>query len=163
MVVAIISTFISSIALAGVAVSLLIQARQLRISQLQVSRAAQFDLLKMGFDRPDIIAGVLDEDPDSFSSAIYMNWTMQYMQLGYDIKTLSANAVRVQAGIMFSANLPRSWWLGARPVWMAYATTKRENEFIAMIDEVYEQALLADKVNGAGSEQRESPSPPPSS
>jgi hypothetical protein len=163
MIIAIISTLISSIALAGVAASLLLQARQLRVSQLQISHAAQFDLLKIGFDRPDIIAGVLEEEPDNFSGSIYINWTMKYMQLSYDINTLTAEAVRVQARTMFSAQFPRSWWLRAKPIYLAEATTKREVEFISVIDEVYEQALHSTKINGTDSEKRESPPPSPSS
>jgi Family of unknown function (DUF6082) len=156
-VIAIISTLISSIALAGVAVSLLIQARQLRISQLQVTRAAQFDLLKVGFDRPDIAGAILDTDSDFFSKGIYINWTMQYLQLGHDIKTLTPNAIRVELTTMFDAEFPRTWWTRARPYWVAEATSKRQISFISLIDDVFEKALKSDGKN------RESPPAPPSS
>jgi hypothetical protein len=163
MVVATISILISSIALVGVAVSLLLQARQLRVSQLQISHAAQFDLLKVGLDNPKLIAGLLEEDPDSFAGAIYINWTTKYMELSYEIKALTADAVRLQAKLMFSAQFARSWWINAKPLYNAEATTKRENDFVALLDEVYEQAILGSGIGDKDDRHLESPPSAPSS
>jgi Family of unknown function (DUF6082) len=68
--ISIIATLISSVAPAGVAVSLLLQARQLRASQLQALRELHTELIKMGMDHP-ILRSTLESDigPEELSQA----------------------------------------------------------------------------------------------
>jgi hypothetical protein len=56
MLIAIVSTLISSVALLGVAISLFLQARQLRASQIQTARASQMELMRSALEHPDLVA-----------------------------------------------------------------------------------------------------------
>ncbi|MEU9479526.1 DUF6082 family protein [Streptomyces sp. NPDC048191] len=64
--IAIISELISSIALIGVFITLLLESRQLRTSQLQASRVIQAELTRLAMDYPDIASamgfGISSED-----------------------------------------------------------------------------------------------------
>jgi len=54
MLLSLIATVISSVALVGVAIGLLIQARQLQASQLQAARSLHVDFIKLAMEDPSI-------------------------------------------------------------------------------------------------------------
>ena len=68
--IAIISTLISSIALVGVAVSLVLQARQLRASQIQASRATQVELIKVSIDSRELISDIFNQDSGDYLKSV---------------------------------------------------------------------------------------------
>ena len=162
--IAIISTFISSVALVGVAISLLLQARQLRAAQLQVSRAAQSDLIAMALTNSQLVSEALGEpDPNSFAKSVYINWRFKYMELSYSVGALSATAVSNQAAMMFDAEFPRHWWAVAREHYRLEAATKSEQEFVAIVDEAFRRAAQEPNSHLNEGSQNQSPSCPPSS
>jgi Family of unknown function (DUF6082) len=141
MVVATISVLISSIALAGVALSLLLQAWQLRTSQLQASRAAQAELVRICIDNPELTAAALGKtDPDGYVKSVFVNWNIKYLELSYSIKAISASSVQVQVAGIFGAEYPRNWWSEVRPIYAAEATTRRERSFFAIVDREFNRA-----------------------
>jgi hypothetical protein len=141
MTIAIISTLISSIALAGVAISLFLQARQLRSAQLEASRTAQSGLITMALTNSRLVSEALGEpDSNTFAKSVYINWRFKYMELSYSLGAISAAAVRNQAMIMFKAEFPRTWWTTARDAYRVEAATKLEKGFVAIVDEAFTQA-----------------------
>jgi Family of unknown function (DUF6082) len=151
MTIAVISTLISSIALVAVAASLLIQARQLRASQLQAARTAQFDFMKMQFDNPELASVVFG---NQFRAEVsLMNWYVKYMELSYLLKTISKESIIIQAALLFSGKYAREWWNLARDVYKAEAAGRLEREFFAILDGAYEKAVqggasIADPTTG---------------
>ena len=158
MTIAVISTLISSIALSGVAASLLLQARQLRASQLQAARAAQFDFIKIQFDKPELASAVFG---DQFRAEVsLMNWYVKYMELSYLLKTISKESMILQAKLLFSGNYSREWWNLARDVYKAEAAGRLEREFFAILDAAYEKAVQGGAAIGdhvAGGEEAPAP------
>jgi hypothetical protein len=77
----IVSVVIAVLALSGVIVSLLLQVRQLRVSQREASRAAMLEIVKLFIGDPELFA-----DPDD---SLYSN--------------------RNQAGALFQAGYRRQW------------------------------------------------------
>lgn len=139
MVIALISTLISSIALVAVAISLLLQGRQLRISQLEASRVAQSALIQMGLANPSLAAGVFGfSDGEWLAKAALANWQVKTWEMSYLIKAMSAKSVKVQAGELFASDFPREWWSRVRELYGFDATTKREREFFAIVDTEFE-------------------------
>jgi hypothetical protein len=139
MTIAVVSTLISSIALAGIAASLLLQARQLRASQLQAARAAQFDFMKMQFDNHELASAVFG---NQFRAEVsLMNWYMKYMELSYLLKTISKESIAIQATLLFSGQYAREWWNLARDIYDAEAAGRLEREFFSIIDGAYEKAV----------------------
>jgi hypothetical protein len=140
-VIAVVSTLISSIALVGVALSLLLQARQLRTTQLQASRAAQLELIRIAADNRGLIFDVLGEaDPESYLKGAFINWFFKYMELSYSMRALSEASVRTQATRLFAAGYPYNWWAKAREVYQIEAETKHERQFFNIVDEAFSHA-----------------------
>jgi hypothetical protein len=139
-IIALVSTLISSIALVGVAVSLLLQSRQLRTSQLEASRVAQSALIQMTLGNPSLAAEAFGfSDEEWFVKAALTNWQVKYWEMSYSIKAISAESVRVQAAELFASEFPRLWWSRFRELFRVDATTKREGEFFVIIDTEFER------------------------
>ena len=140
MIIAIISTLISSIALAGVAASLFLQARQLRVSQLQASRAAHFEYIRLLLDRPELATNIFAEQFRPESSVL--NWYLKYFELSYLMRAASRDSVLIQITEMFAANYPYEWWKIARPIYETEASSmsKMERDFFTIVNEAFEIA-----------------------
>lgn len=141
-VLAIISTLISSIALLGVVVSLLLQARQLRVSQLQASRAAQLELVKMAMDNPKMAGSLYGyNDPETYSRWVYLNWLLRYYELSYQMRDMTKASLKREAEALFKTEDSRNWWLMARGAYEVAATTRRAREFFVMVDVEFQRAM----------------------
>jgi hypothetical protein len=142
-VLSIIATLISSVALIGVAIGLLLQARQLRASQLQASRSLQAELVKLVIEDPSIET-VIDSttDPADLPKAAFLNLFIMFLRTSYELKAISKASVSFQAQRIFAVEYPRSWWTLTRDTYMKIeAVTKREKEFAALIDSKFQDAI----------------------
>jgi hypothetical protein len=148
MTIAIISTLISSIALVGVAVSLLLQARQLRANQIQTSRAAQVELIKLAVDNRELVSEIYGEKPEAYLKGTYINWFIKYLELSYSMKVISKDSVQLQITRLFTADYPYEWWARVRDVYHVEATTRRERQFLAITDEAFRLATQQRKSGG---------------
>jgi hypothetical protein len=139
---AIISVLISSIALTGVALSLLFQARQLRTSQLQAARQLQVQILQLEISKPDL-AGSLQPNfnQDDYPKAVFLNQFMKYIEMSYLIGAISRESVRMEAAQRFKLDFPRIWWSTIRHIYEEEAVTKREKEFFKLVDMEFQEAM----------------------
>jgi hypothetical protein len=144
LIIAIISTLISSIALAGVAISLLLQSRQLRISQLQAANSAQLELIKMALDNPSMASEVLGvPDSDLYAKQVFLNWHIKYLELGYEINAISATGVRQAAEHILATQTALEWWSWNRQLYLGDTTTRRTKQFFAIIDAEFQHLKTA--------------------
>jgi len=124
----------------GVTVSLLLQSRQLRTSQLEASRAAQSALIQMGLANPALTAEVFgSSDRDWLAKAGLTNWQVKCWEMSYLTKAMSAKSVHVQAAELFASEFPCEWWSRSRELYKIDAATRREREFFAIIDTEFER------------------------
>jgi Family of unknown function (DUF6082) len=149
MTIAIISILISSIALVAVAVSLLLQARQLRASQIQTSRAAQVELIKLAFDNRELVSEIYGNKSEDYFKGAYINWLVKYLELSYSMKVISEDSARLQITRLFTADYPYEWWARVRDVYDVEATTKSERRFLAITDEAFRLATQQRQSNPA--------------
>jgi hypothetical protein len=150
MLIAIISTLISSVALAGVALSLLLQARQLRTNQIQVARTAHLELIKMTLSDPSMAAETLAiEDSEAYAKEVYLNWNLHYFWLSYGINQLSEPVLRNNARELFRAEFPRKWWSWSSKDW-ELATSRRDREFFTIVDSEFQRAKQIAESTGTG-------------
>jgi Family of unknown function (DUF6082) len=165
MIIAIISTLISSIALLGVALSLLLQARQLRTNQIQVARAAHLELIKMALDNPSMAAEALGiDDSEKFVKEVFINWHFQYLLMSYEINQISKPDLGHVIRTLFKAERVRTWWSWSREDWKL-AATRREKEFFAIVDGEFQHAKqIAETTEASAAPPGEpvNPSPPAS-
>src|SRR5690348_17169305 len=130
MLLSLIATIISSVALVGVATGLLIQARQLRTSQLQAARSLHVDFIKLTMENPSIGSAMeSDFSPEEAPKAAYLNFYFMFLQTSYSLRAVSKDSISFQAGRFFSSEYPRVWWAHARDAYRLEAGTKREKEF----------------------------------
>jgi hypothetical protein len=142
MLLALLSTLISSIALVGVAVSLFLQARQLRANQIQIAHASHLELLKLGLDNPAAVVelGMDLTDQEGFVNAVLLNWYMSHLSTGFDVGAVSkANLESLVKGL-FTAENPRKWWTTARQSYNDNATSRRQKAFFAIVDGEFQRA-----------------------
>ncbi len=139
MIIAVISALISSIALVGVVASLLLQARQLRASQLQASRSTQFDLVKLLLDRPELAETILG---DASPNDMIVNSYLKYFELSYLMRVASRESVQHQLTGLFTASYPREWWATHRETYKIEAESagKLELDFFTISDEAFRRA-----------------------
>lgn len=142
MVIAALSIVISCIALLGVVYSLMLQALQLRANQLQVSRAAQLEIVKMVIDNPKLLSGSVDPSDPEQTTAVgsFLNFRLKQLELGYTLKAVSYDSVRLQTRLMFAEGYPVEWWSGVREIYETEATKRRERQFFAIVDKEYMNA-----------------------
>lgn len=141
MLISIIATLISSVALIGVALGLLLQARQLRASQIQIVRSLHVEFIKMGLDKPFLGAAIESEiDPDDLSNAAYLNSYLTFLQVGYSLKTIPKDLISYHAQRAFEMEFARVWWAWARKSYEIGAATKRDREFFVLVDSEFKNA-----------------------
>lgn len=149
-IIAVISILISATALIGVVVSLILQARQLRASLLQASRATHAETVRMVFDHPEVLADILGrDDPEWIKKATYVNWVMQHIKMAFSQKVITSAGARKEVAELFRGQFSREWWASARPLFKAEAFLKREREFVTMVDEVFREVTSPQEPSGS--------------
>jgi uncharacterized protein DUF6082 len=141
-----VSTLISSVALIGVMIGLLLQTRQVRIGNRQMFKASQAELVRLALeystdwvDPNDVIA----TDAETARRTTLVNWHVQHLQLGYEIRTINEANLRRAVSRIFMAGFRRDWWRTVRDNYRVAANTRRERRFVAIIDAEYQRACAS--------------------
>ena len=139
------SAVLSALALGGVAVSLLLQARQGRAERIQAIRGLHTDLVKMQLDDlPTYLPcwGPLDlPTDDDRRRHIYTNLLMQYAWMGYEIGTVPEPLLRDMLGNMFRGDVAGRYWPLARTSWVASTGgTRTGRRFLQIVDDEFGRA-----------------------
>jgi hypothetical protein len=143
-ILSIIAIIISSMALVGVSVSLILQSRQLKASQIQVMREMHLELIKMGIDNPAVVASIYkDASVEDLPRTAVLNLTMTLWLTSYSLKTTTKEGVESQARYLFASEYARNWWASAGDVYEVEAVTKIEKEFFAIVDRTFNGVLQA--------------------
>ena len=136
----------SALAAAAVAVSLLYQAQQLRLSRLQHVRQVERELSLRLMDDPELaeIAGYNAAKITGVSArqhafaVIYLH----YLSLAYEGGVASKEALQAEAlRYMFGSDATRRIWAAVRHTWFAHKTDPTHVSFSAIVDESYQQAI----------------------
>jgi hypothetical protein len=161
------SAILSGLALIGVALSTWVQAREGRAMRVQMIRSHQFELNRYLMDTADFQAPGwtwLPAEQEARRRTLFTVATFQYFKTGYVADVFSEVSVRSElAREVFSTEFGRAYWEMARPKWVADAASgsRRDKEFIRVIEEEYKAALSSTTIEASKSlrEERESPSP----
>lgn len=143
MLISIIATIISSIALIGVAAGLILQARQIRISQIQAVRSLHLELIKTGIDNPSLVAALVSEDTDPSESEkiAYLNLWVEFWRAGYGMKSMSKASIAFYAQLIFEREYARRWWQTGRDLHYIEVSGKRERDFLDIVDAEFQNAI----------------------
>jgi hypothetical protein len=143
---ALMSTLISGVALVGIAVGLLLQSRQVRVTNLQLLQVSNAELIRMAFDHPESVWDPNRRVPIDLASTrqwVLANWLMQHWQFGYEIKAIPEAGLRSNLAEAFAIRVRREWWEYARSGYEAHVTSRRQRRFVDIANAEYELALQA--------------------
>jgi hypothetical protein len=147
-----ISALASSLALVGVAISLLYQARAGHTAREQVIRSLQQQLIRMEMDDPTLMTAIgapwdlpIPAESAKIRDHLYIHMWATTWAGNYVLGELNAGAVRGIARLeLFNSKAGRAYWAAVRE--RALSTNEgRYLRFARIIDEEY-QTVLADKV-----------------
>lgn len=143
-----VSAVLAAVAVGGVVVSLLLQARQTRAGQVQVLRQFHLELMQMELDNPTLYLpcwGPLDVPTSQGKQQhIYTNLIVSYQWMSYDLDAAPELDIRGALATMFQGEIGRRYWGYARPYWARWAELgSRSRQFLRLIDEEYQNAVAA--------------------
>jgi hypothetical protein len=142
MLISLISVLISSVALLGVAMGLLLQARQLRASQIQAARASQVELLRFAIGNPTMVKTIDGfTNDDTFVKYVIRNWYFTYLSMSYDNRTITKMGLQRVAGTAFKDAFMRKYWSEAKYSYSGAATSRREKDFFMIIDTEFQRVI----------------------
>ena len=133
-----VSAILSGLAFCGIAISLLLQWRQVRLTRIMAARERHFELVKLGIDDPSLMLAPLPGgSPASARKRVICNLWVAHWAMGWDIGSLSPARLRVLFDELFGDETARAWWAaGGSPAW----ARDRGGVFWAVADEAYRDA-----------------------
>lgn len=148
------AALLSVLALAGVAASLVLQARESKANREHASRLIHTDLLKMAMDDPAYLEcwGPYSSatDPLARRQAMYVNLILSYWESRYELGQLTEAHLREAASHMFGASPGREFWADARALRTDTSESRRARRFHHILDEEYLRALAPGPSSTAG-------------
>ncbi|GAA4496370.1 hypothetical protein GCM10023191_038330 [Actinoallomurus oryzae] len=139
------AALLSVLALGGVAVSLVLQARESKANREHASRLIHTDLLKMAMDDPAYLEcwGPYSSatDPVTQRQAMYVNLILSYWESRWELGQFSEVHLREAAAHMFRATPGRNFWADNRALRIDTSESRRARMFHQILDEEYLRAL----------------------
>ncbi len=142
------SAILSALALGAVAVSLLVQARQTKVQQIQAVRGFHLELLRMTLDDPAVYIPCWGWNLDMPEEArerqqIFMIMMMNYEAMGYAIGVVSESSLRGSfLADMFQSEVGRQYWNHARSAWtLDLSESRRGRRFVQIVEDEYNRAV----------------------
>ncbi|MDX2813194.1 DUF6082 family protein [Streptomyces sp. NPDC006207] len=142
------SAIVSALALAGVAVSLIVQNRQARAEQIQGIRGYYLELARLELDDMALfqpVWGATDiADQDGRRRHVYADLMMNYAWMGYEIGTIPEGLLRDMLAGMFTGEAGRDYWSRAGASWIARSSGSRAGRrFLGVVGEELARAVAA--------------------
>lgn len=139
------SALLSVFAIIGVTVTLIYQAREVKVAREEARRNAIGDLLKMAMEDPDFNEcwgpTGLDESFKDQRQHMYVNMILSQWQMSYETGALGEKRLRVIAEEMFLGRVGRKFWKDAREIRLATTENKRAQRFHEVLDEAYQKVV----------------------
>jgi hypothetical protein len=144
-----VSAVLSALALCGIALSLLLQWRQVRIAQIITARERQFELIQLGLTNPELIYARIDGiSDDVLPHAQYANLWVAHWKLLWDLKLVREPEVAHLAAELFTDDTARLWWEKVGPHWNI-SGSRRSNRFVKIMMESHQRVTEARASAGA--------------
>jgi hypothetical protein len=140
------SALLSGVATVAVAAALLLQVRQIRMSQAQGVRMIQIELMGLLIHNPELrpVSPTLgDVNRDQRLRDIYTNLMLRYLEMGYEIGYFPAQNIRAELLSQFAVEDIRRFWARTRPLQLTSINNKAQRRFAEIVDEAFEAAVAA--------------------
>jgi hypothetical protein len=140
-----VSAILSGLAFCGVAGSLILQWRQVRLTQIMAVRERHFELVKLALNDPDLGFSFGTELPFEekrrwLASNLWVaHWAMQW-----EMGMITEPFLRVAFEEHFRYNaVARDWWAVSGPTWRPYPD-RRLRRFLDIAQESYQSAIASE-------------------
>ncbi|MER5383379.1 DUF6082 family protein [Streptomyces sp. NPDC002688] len=142
------SAIVSALALAGVAVSLVVQNRQAKAEQVQGIRSYYLELVRLELDDMPLFQPVWGDtdivDPHEQKRHVYADLMMNYAWMGFEIGTVREGLLRDMLAGMFTGEAGRHYWSRAHTSWIAGTSASRVGRrFLAIVGEEHARAVAS--------------------
>lgn len=139
------SAVISVLALVGVVLTLIYQARETKRAREETRRQAIGDLLKMAMDDPDLDEcwGPVPEpdDPKNRKQQLYTNMIVAAWEMSFEMGAIPEHRLRYASNEMFRGRVGREYWRNAREGRISTSANRRERRFHQILDEEYQKIV----------------------
>jgi uncharacterized membrane protein len=143
-----VSALLSSVALAGVVLSLLYQARDSKTAREQTTRSLQLELIKMQMEDPALMTAsgapwglAIPSESVSIREFLYIQIWISYLYGSYIIGEISESTLRyVFANELFRSRAGRNYWEARSEKQSMSDGSRRHNHFYRILGEEYQKA-----------------------
>ncbi|MGI5215239.1 DUF6082 family protein [Plantactinospora sp. CA-290183] len=137
------SALLSGAATIGIAAALLLQVRQVKISQAQGMRTMQIELMRMLIERPElrpVSPSGQYKSMDQRRRDIFSNLILKYLELGYEIGYFPADSLRGELRDQMKVRDIREHWQRIRIAYEGGLQNRSQRRFIRLVDEACRRA-----------------------
>lgn len=151
-----VSALITALALGGVVISLLYQARDVNAARSQAIRTFQFELLRMEIEDADLMwasgapwGTVESADYRRLRQHIFVHMWLSFWESQFLLNEMSSKSVRSAAKELFSGEPAREYWESAGDGRLA-SNEGRRLQFLHIIEEEYREAIKSPPLAAPG-------------
>lgn len=143
-----IAAVLAALSLLGVAASLLLQARQVRVQLAQGARANLIDLVGLALDRPDLAAGApFGRTPDP--AALYAGLWISHFATLYRLGASDSAEVQGEIASLFrNSPAARERWATSREAYRVSLPGRAGREYFEMVEKMFQAAQIEERARG---------------
>ncbi|MFI6938476.1 DUF6082 family protein [Streptomyces sp. NPDC050418] len=140
-----VATILGMLALAGVAGSLLLQAREGAANREVAQRSFHTELILRAIDDPALRAcwGPLPQEDEEARQHLYTNLIVTFWRSMFEIGKITDDQLRLLAAQLFAGTPGRRYWALAGPAMSAQYTRKRDREFLLILQLACDRASVS--------------------
>ncbi|MGI5212496.1 DUF6082 family protein [Plantactinospora sp. CA-290183] len=136
-----VSAVLSGLAFCGVAISLILQSRQNRLTQVVSARERHFELVKLALERPELMfQRRTDESIEAHGKKMYLNLWVAHWGMLWDVGSIDRTSLRQNFVELFRDEVSRQWWSEWGQDWGTVRSRERR-EFMQIATNCYRAAL----------------------
>jgi hypothetical protein len=139
-----VSAIVAAIALLGVMISLVIQAREMSQARKNARRAHHVELMRMAIDDPRYMEVWGPYLTDTFAAEgqyTYVNIVVAHWYSEYEIGEMSDDLLRATAAGVFASVPGRYYWRTTGTFWRDNYSGRRAKRFHRVLEETYQEAI----------------------
>jgi hypothetical protein len=144
-----VSAILAAAALGAIAYGSRLQARELRVTQLQALRQMHFELMRLPLEDPrfTVVWGaaesIANKDYEAWRVAVYTNLAFMYLQMSFRIGEAPEGHLRsIAASELFNNENGIRFWTAARDAFISGIPDRRVVDFARILDEEHPAATL---------------------
>lgn len=146
-----VSALLSSLALGGVILSILLQAHNNQTAREETTRALHHDLIRMTMDNPELMTALgapwgfpIPPESGPIRDHLYIQMWVSFLAGNFAIGELTEPAARYSAKReLFGSKAGRDYWAAVGRLQLE-GTKGRRHKFFQILDEEYEKAISMD-------------------